>query len=54
MYSHYEKSHLPILQYPQQIRNNKGDFVLGFFFLRELWNPFQNMAQILKQVYTCI
>ena len=31
-------------------RNNKGDFLAGAFFLRELWNPFQNMAQILKQV----
>jgi hypothetical protein len=31
------------------IRNNKGDFIIGAFFLREVWNPFQNMAQILKQ-----
>jgi hypothetical protein len=32
------------------IRKNKGDFIIGAFFLRELWNPFQNLAQILKQL----
>lgn len=39
-----------IMQMPQ-VRSYKGDFVIGMFFLREIWNPFQNMAQILKVVY---
>ena len=40
---------LPPPQYPEN-RSYKGDFVIGLFFLRELWNPLQNLAQILKLV----
>ena len=37
------------IQYPG-IRSGKCDFIIGTFFLRELWNPFQNLAKLLKQV----
>lgn len=48
--------HFPLMKYPEERRQNKCDFIIGMFFLRELWNPLQNLAQILKLVRynTCV